>query len=143
MACFIFFLFLSIFYINLTPSIETGLYHKSFNQEISRFSIVNFIPPENMQRTKNFDTFMKKIIALPGDYVYIDEDYYFVNSVLIGTKLKTFSDGTALPEYTFSGEVPEGQFFVFGSHSSSLDSRYFGPISTPKILGVYKLLFSF
>lgn len=86
----------------------------------------------------NNDVFIKRIAAVGGDEVIIDEDgSLFVNGV------KTGEDYAANPEtgycdITFPYEVPEGRFFVLGENRvESEDSRLkkIGTVSDTLIIG--------
>ncbi|HEY3524163.1 MAG TPA: signal peptidase I [Candidatus Limnocylindrales bacterium] len=109
----------------LTP--RFGGYHRG--------DIIVFDPPATV--VDEGDTpFIKRIVALPGENVAIDDGRVFV-------------DGNPLDEpYLFAGQptqaggsrhswtVPDGDVFVLGDHrQASSDSRVFGPIAESSIIG--------
>jgi signal peptidase I len=104
-----------------------------------RGDIVVFQPPTNWVTTKR-DPFIKRVIGVGGDVVEVHDGSVFVN----GTKL--LEDGYVFQQdgVTQSTEdmgtprwvVPEGDLFVMGDHrGNSADSREFGPIGIPDVIG--------
>ena len=97
--------------------------------EIHRQDVVVFRYPQD--ETKSY---IKRVIALPGDQLRIDHGMVWVN----GRELKEpyvplrFQDDRSLPTMT----VPEDEYFVMGDHRSiSSDSRDFGPVPRELIYG--------
>lgn len=105
-----------------------------------RGDIVVFDPPESW--TSDPTPFIKRVIGLPGDVVEVREDgYVYVNDVRLDEPY-TYTNSAGINEPTDSPPdqnrwvVPDGQLFVMGDHrSSSADSRVFGPISAPDVIG--------
>lgn len=83
--------------------------------------------------------YIKRIIALPGDTVLIQNQEVFVN----GTQLiePYISEKTTLIPGSYVQEnvaltIPEGHYFVMGDNRPrSSDSREFGPITLDSIVG--------
>lgn len=105
-----------------------------------RGDVIVFIFPND--RTKDF---IKRLIGLPGDVVEIREGKLYINGAL-------FDDPRVRNIYYYNrGEygaldspikVPEGKFFVLGDNSgSSHDSRYWGFVDEPDILGRAEFIF--
>jgi signal peptidase I len=97
--------------------------------DIHRLDVIVFRYPHD--QTKSY---IKRVIALPGDDLRIDHGTVFVN----GKQLKEryvpawYRDDRSQPEMV----VPEGEYFVMGDHRSiSSDSRDFGPVSRELIYG--------
>lgn len=81
---------------------------------------------------------VKRIIATPGDYVYLDDDgNVFVNNVLLKENyIIEKSKGSSDLEYPI--QVPENRYFVMGDDRSvSIDSRLslIGTIEKEKMIG--------
>ncbi len=98
-------------------------------ESISRGDIVVFRYP--LDRRKSF---IKRVIALPGDRVRISYGHVYVNGRLIeeGYVPEEFLDAGSYPETT----IPRNTYFVLGDHrNSSNDSREFGPIPRSDIYG--------
>jgi signal peptidase I len=79
-------------------------------------------------------SYIKRVIALPGDRIRIDQGQVVVN----GARLREpylqsrFADDRSQPEMV----LPLGEYFVMGDHRSiSSDSRDFGPVDRNLIYG--------
>jgi signal peptidase I len=97
--------------------------------EIHRGDVIVFRYPHD--ETKSY---IKRVIALPGDDLRIDHGAVYVN----GKQLKEryvpawYRDDRSQPEMV----LPESEYFVMGDHRSiSSDSRDFGPVSRDLIYG--------
>jgi signal peptidase I len=97
--------------------------------EIHQGDVVVFQYPRD--HTKSY---IKRVIALPGDDLRIDHGRVYVN----GARLKEayvpprFEDDRSQPEMV----LPPNQYFVMGDHRSiSSDSRDFGPVDRDLIYG--------
>lgn len=98
-------------------------------EKIQRGDVVVFLFPQD--QTKSY---IKRVIALPGDDLRIDHGTVIVN----GKALKEsyvpfrFEDDRSQPEMV----VPRDEYFVMGDHRSiSSDSRDFGPVERKLIYG--------
>jgi signal peptidase I len=80
------------------------------------------------------NSFIKRVIGIPGDRVRIEHGYVWVNGVQLKEPYvpAEFRDSASYAEVV----VPEGQYFVMGDHRSiSYDSRKFGTIQRESIYG--------
>jgi len=85
------------------------------------------------------DRLIKRVGCSPGQYLTADTGRLFsCNKKELGKPLNKDSRGKTLPQFEFSGLVPEGNFFMIGSDPRSFDSRYFGFVHADDIL--YKAL---
>jgi signal peptidase I len=97
--------------------------------EIHRGDVVVFLYPHDHQKS-----YIKRVIALPGDDLRIDHGQVYVNGKHMVEKYvpARFADDRSQPEMT----VPEQEYFVMGDHRSiSSDSRDFGPVGRELIYG--------
>lgn len=97
--------------------------------EIRRGDVVVFLYPHDHQKS-----YIKRVIALPGDDLKIDHGQVFVNGKAMMEKYvpPRFADSRSLPESI----VPDHEYFVMGDHRSiSSDSRDFGPVDRDLIYG--------
>jgi signal peptidase I len=97
--------------------------------DIHRGDVVVFRYPHD--HTKSY---IKRVIALPGDFVRIDHGRVFVNNRYIPEPYvpSRFADERSTPNM----ELAKDEFFVMGDHRSiSSDSRDFGPVSRDLIYG--------
>jgi signal peptidase I len=98
-------------------------------ERIERGDIIVFRYPRDPRKS-----FIKRVIALPGDHVRISNGRLYVNGEHIMEPYVPgeFQDSRSYPEL----EVPDNTFFVLGDHRSmSNDSRDFGPVPRSFIYG--------
>jgi signal peptidase I len=96
---------------------------------ISRGDIVVFRYPRDPRKS-----FIKRVIALPGDRVRISYGHVYVNGKLLQEDYvpEEFLDTRSYPDTP----IPEYSYFVLGDHRSmSNDSREFGPVPRSYIYG--------
>ena len=97
--------------------------------EIHRGDVVVFLYPRD--HTKSY---IKRVIAGPGDDLRIDEGRVYVNGSKVRETYvpKRFADDRSAPEI----KIPADEYFVMGDHRSiSSDSRDFGPVERGLIYG--------
>jgi signal peptidase I len=97
--------------------------------DIQRGDVVVFLYPHDHEKS-----YIKRVIALPGDTLRIDHGEVYVNGKKIAEPYvpPRFEDDRSQPEMT----VPGHEFFVMGDHRSiSSDSRDFGPVDRNLIYG--------
>jgi len=79
-------------------------------------------------------SYIKRVIALPGDDLRIDHGRVYVNGVRLKEPYlqRNFADERSQPEMV----LPPREYFVMGDHRSiSSDSRDFGPVDRDLIYG--------
>jgi len=104
-------------------------------EEIHRNDVVVFLYPHD--HTKSY---IKRVIALPGDDLQIDHGTVSVNGVVIKEPYvpQKYQDDRSQPEMI----IPPGEYFLMGDHRViSSDSRDFGPV--PRQLIYAKAAFVF
>jgi signal peptidase I len=97
--------------------------------EIHQSDVVVFEYPRD--HTKSY---IKRVIALPGDRLRIDHGTVYVNGKILPEPYvpNRFSDDRSQPEMV----LPPSEYFVMGDHRSiSSDSRDFGPVNRNLIYG--------
>ena len=67
--------------------------------------------------------FTKIVRGLPGDEVTREDRSFFVNGAAVGWA-KPFSNSRAPLALGPTGVIPDGHYYVSGTHPDSLDSRY-------------------
>ena len=98
-------------------------------ESISRGDVVVFHYPRDPEKS-----YIKRIIALPGDRLDIEDGRVFVNGARVQEPYvpRNYRDSRSVPEMV----VPPNEYFVMGDHRSiSSDSRDFGPVERELIYG--------
>ena len=98
-------------------------------ESIHRGDIVVFHYPRDPEKS-----YIKRVIALPGDNIRIDHGRVFVNGKLLHEDYvpEKYRDTKSMPAIV----IPEGEYFMMGDHRSiSSDSREFGPVDRDLIYG--------
>jgi signal peptidase I len=106
--------------------INKFVYHVS---SIERGDVVVFHYPRDPEKS-----YIKRIIALPGDRLRISHGRVWLNGKLQDEKYvpEMFEDNRSMAEII----VPQDNYFVMGDHRSiSSDSREFGPVERSLIYG--------
>ncbi|HVZ16825.1 MAG TPA: signal peptidase I [Terriglobales bacterium] len=96
---------------------------------IERGDIVVFHYPRDTSKS-----YIKRVIAVAGDHVRIDEGRVFVNGKPLDEPYvpQEYDDFRSYPEIT----IPAHNYFLLGDHrTSSSDSRDFGPVPQRYIYG--------
>ena len=97
--------------------------------EIHRSDVVVFLYPHDHEKS-----YIKRVIALPGDDLRIDHGRVFVNGKAITEDYVPgrYADDRSVPEMI----IPPREYFLMGDHRSiSSDSREFGPVERDLIYG--------
>ena len=98
-------------------------------ESIERGDIVVFRYPRDTHKS-----FIKRVIGLPGDRIYISYGHVYVNGEQLMEPYvpSDYLDARSYPELV----VPSNAYFVLGDHRSmSNDSREFGPVMRGYIYG--------
>ena len=142
--------------INISDSITKGVYRLTDMKEEDyiKGTIVQFPIPSNAEEyihgrnylPKNVKTLSKMILGVNGDKIEIrssvNRKVLYINDNSVGGVSKY--DGLGLPIPQMESKVlEENEFFVYGIHPKSFDSRYFGTIKKEDILKKATLVFSF
>ena len=98
-------------------------------ESIHRGDVVVFLYPGDHSKS-----YIKRVIALPGDDLRIDHGKVWVNGLALNEPYVPFRyrDDRSLSDIV----IPQGDFWVMGDHRSiSSDSRDFGPVPRTLIYG--------
>ncbi|WP_028547980.1 signal peptidase I [Paenibacillus sp. UNC451MF] len=133
-------------YVTTGPSMEPNYYQdQRITVDLVYYNDHSFYRGDVIvfQATKD-KTYIKRVIALPGETVRIDGDNVYINGQLLyepylQSALEEEAARTKVP-YNYRNmkeiTVPEHTVFVLGDNrSNSLDSRDLGPVSFDTILG--------
>jgi type IV secretory pathway protease TraF len=80
---------------------------------------------------------LKRVAGISGDLVCRQE-----TAVTIGTKAVVAArmdrHGNPLPAWSGCRVLSPNEVFLLGDHTSSFDSRYFGPVTKDELAGIYR-----
>jgi len=146
-------------YINTTPSLPVGFY-QFVDEPIVNGAYVAFCPPQNavfdMAKAWNYinpgncpggyGLLLKRVFALSGDTVSIDQAGIFVNGDHLpnSAQLKIDAEEHALPQYHLDQRVLDDSEYLLLSdmNPQSFDARYFGLIERDQIKQVVRPIFT-
>ncbi|OGL47524.1 MAG: signal peptidase I [Candidatus Schekmanbacteria bacterium RBG_13_48_7] len=98
-------------------------------EEIKRGDIVVLLYPLDPDKT-----FLKRVIAEPGDVIQIKKGIVYINNVVQDEEYLS-PECLSYADYKTT-RIPESHYFVMGDHrNSSFDSRNFGFVPQKYILG--------
>lgn len=161
LAPFLFFLFCYLFLLSRISftivngsSMEPTLHNSDWlllkkKAAPKRYSVINFSPS-----SKKKEFYVKRIIGMPGDQIYVDGQSLYLNREPLSKKyfpkmgLDELPDGTTRimvskkisKELENLSEIPKGKYFVLGDNrNNSKDSRVLGLVSEQQFSGVVHL----
>jgi len=136
---------------NASGSAPIGLYRVQPAGVLVVTMLVLAVPPERLASSLARGGYLprgvpllKRILALPGQWVCWDKFIISVDGVNVGTARERDRRGRALPVWQGCRAIVNGEVFLMNwDEPTSLDSRYFGPISTSAIIGRAQPLWTF
>ncbi|AMD95940.1 signal peptidase I [Leptotrichia sp. oral taxon 847] len=131
-------LFTQLFWVNVSPSIPLGIYREIKFKDVKKGDIVVFKMDENFEKyssTKNIKNILtvKKIVAVYGDKLEVQNNHLFVNGEDYGEYIKGIERAKL--------NISKDGYWVLSKEKYSLDSRYFGEIKKKDILKKVKLVY--
>lgn len=88
-------------------------------------------------REKRVLYLVKKVACFPGDKLEVRGDKFYCN----GNFIARAHPESPFPPISESGVIPEGHYFLLGTHPRSFDSRYMGVFPIRRITAVLIPLF--
>ncbi len=130
------------FVLNLSPSMEKGIYLLKEIDELKKGDVVVLNIPSNIKEIlysrgylpKNIKTLLKEVVAVEGDKVHITYNRLYINGEFKGEIAEVDSKGRELVSYVKDGVLKSGEVFLLGKGKNSFDSRYFGAVEKNEIL---------
>ncbi|MGX7182060.1 signal peptidase I [Enterococcus pallens] len=96
-----------------------------------RFDVIVLHPPENPE-----GTYLKRVIGLPGERIDYHNGKLFVNKKRVHDPFAPDTEDFNWDDFS-RDRIPEGYYFILGDNRElSCDSRHFGLITEPQILGI-------
>jgi conjugative transfer signal peptidase TraF len=78
---------------------------------------------------------IKRVAAVTGDDVCAFDGAIIVNGEIVARQRKADRAGRSLPRWNECRELVQGEFFLLGDAPDSFDSRYFGPVTSARVIG--------
>lgn len=78
---------------------------------------------------------IKRVAAVAGDDVCAFNGAIIVNGEIVARQRKVDRVGRSLPRWKECRELVQGEFFLLGDALASFDSRYFGPVTSARVIG--------
>ena len=78
---------------------------------------------------------IKRIAAVAGDDVCAFDGAIIVNGEIVARQRKVDRAGRSLPRWNGCRELVPGEFFLLTKAPDSFDSRYFGPVTSARVIG--------
>lgn len=140
--------------INISASLPMGIYklYEIKDKKIDKGDIVMFLFPEEAEKyirerkylPDNVNTLLKRVVAVEGDKVEAKNKTLYINDqeFWLGKIREKDSKGLPLPIMK-SKTLEKDEYFVFGTHPTSFDSRYYGVIKRELILKKAELVWEF
>lgn len=119
----------------LTPSIPYHLFFVNrLDKDFYRGDLVAFRFKGSSYYRKG--TLMVKFVkCLPGQVLQVEGRDFYCDGRYLGRAKERDSKGNPAPLFVWHGDVPNGKYFVMGTHPDSYDSRYWGFVDASSIVG--------
>lgn len=138
-----------VFVFNATPSMPEGIYYLRQVTKWQKDMAVIFRLPHHLDEFASHTSWLKpngwlikRVGALEGDRVCIENGVLRINDERIGKAHKTDREGLPLPQLSMCQQVPPGYFFPLGIGEQSFDGRYIGMIRQTDVRGEGILILS-
>ena len=123
------------------PDLHLALLHHGAVRSVRAGQLV-FFKPSGALSYIGQEFVLKLIAAGPGDRVSVDVDGVRINGKVMAAGLPLAGVYQKRPEaFIKSYVVPDGKYFVMGTHPNSDDSRYWGLLDVGDIAGTATKLF--
>lgn len=128
---------------NASPSMPQGFYTRT-NAPVVLGSIVTVRARDvalAYASARHFtdanDRFLKRVAALSGDMVCARDGVVIVNRTVVAERRALDSSGRALPAWSGCRRLAD-EVLLIGNTADSFDGRYWGPIATRQVEGVWR-----
>ena len=78
---------------------------------------------------------IKRVAAVAGDDVRAFDGHIIVNGGIVARQRRADRAGRSLPRWNECRELVRGEFFLLSDAPGSFDSRYFGPVTSARVIG--------
>ena len=126
---------------NASASVAAGLYRViSGAPERGDFVLVRI--PKSIEKLAAMRGYLpagvpliKRVAAVAGNDVCAFDGAIIVNGGIVARQRKADRAGRSLPRWNECRALAGGEFFLLGDAPDSFDSRYFGPVSSARVIG--------
>jgi signal peptidase I len=88
------------------------------------------------RKTPSSQTYIKRVVGLPGDTIYIRNGHVYRNGVRESDSYTEPCDGASECNFRTPITIPPGDYYMMGDNRpDSLDSRFWGPVPKAWIIG--------
>lgn len=130
------------FVLNLSPSMEKGIYLLKEIDELKKGDVVLLNIPLKIKETlysrgylpKNIKTLLKEVVAIEGDKIEVVNNKLYVNNEFKGEIAKADPKGRELTSFVEDKILKRDEIFLLGRGENSYDSRYFGVVEKGELL---------
>ena len=130
------------FVLNLSPSMEKGIYLLRDIDELKKGDVVVLNIPLDIKETlysrgylpKNIKTLLKEVVAIEGDSIKVDCNKLYMNGEYKEGITEVDPKCRELVSFVKDGVLKSGEVFLLGRGKNSFDSRYFGAVGKSEIL---------
>lgn len=123
----------------ITPSIDKSLLIRDYtNKKLERHDYALFELNHELIGGKH--NVIKIIGCMEFDKLELKDGKYYCNNALITEVRLTRDSGEPLPQFNYTGIIPEGKAFVYGKGEYSFGSRHWGFIdlnSTARLIAIF------
>ncbi|UVC15143.1 S26 family signal peptidase [Mesorhizobium onobrychidis] len=127
---------------NASASAPVGLYRVGFAAPATGH-LVLVRPPESVAELAAERGYLprnvplvKRLAALPDDHVCAFNDAIIIAGEIVARRLPTDTRGRPLPWWNGCRTLADTEVFLLGNDNiRSFDSRYFGPVPAPNVIG--------
>lgn len=120
--------------LTMDHSLEHSIWltHKPFDPANDQYGV--FAPTVKNEYTRDVKYLFKEIGCRGGQELQTSiTGEYFCESKYLGSAKPTDKNGKPVEHFVFNGIVPQGSFFMVGTHERSYDSRYYGFVRADQI----------
>ncbi len=106
------------------------------NSQFKKHDFVLTVRPNPWKEKYGEKPMVKEIGCVAGEMLTTQENVFsktkefFCNGKSLGVALAADSKGKPIEQWSFAGQIPEGDFYLTGHHPRSYDSRYYGLVTT-------------
>lgn len=108
---------------------------------LERGDVIVFTLPDSLRGDVADEPFIKRIVGLPGDTIYLNPLGITVNGHMLPDP-PTSANRSPLPDGHKTVIVPENAYYVMGDNrSNSWDSRYWGVLPADRVVGTAMVIY--